>query len=272
MMNQREINKRVFKDTGIQLTYSEELRKSVLHSRINQKLYLEGEEISIPESKGLLCKTVISKKRTFEAAKTYAQEKKKVCVLNFASATRPGGGVVNGSSAQEECLCRVSSLYPCLADKKMIQSFYEPHKKNWSTFNNDDIIYTPDITVFKTDTDSPEMMDEDDWFTGDVITCAAPNLSRLMKPVDTSELVRIYEKRMDRIFRVAIANNVEVLILGAFGCGVFANDPRLIAESFRNVQKKYEGYFDTIEYAVYCRPGNTENYEVFQSVFSSEIK
>ena len=124
--------------------------------------------------------------------------------------------------------------------------------------------------MFKTDTDSPEMMDEEDWFTSDVITCAAPNLSRLMKPVEPSKLIRIYEKRMDRIFRVAIANKADVLILGAFGCGVFANDPKLIAESFRNVQKKYECYFETIEYAVYCRPGNTENYEVFQSVFSQK--
>lgn len=270
MMNQREVNKLVFKDTRIQLTYNELLRKCVGHGVMNQKLYLEGEEISIPESRGLSCNTVVSKKRTFEAAKPYADEKKKVCVLNFASATRPCGGVVNGSSAQEECLCRISSLYPCLADKKMIHSFFEPHKKNWSTFNNDDIIYTPDVGVFKTDTDSPEMMDEEDWFTSDVITCAAPNLSRLMKPVEPSKLIRIYEKRMDRIFRVAIANKADVLILGAFGCGVFANNPKLIAESFRNVQKKYECYFETIEYAVYCRPGNTENYEVFQSVFSQK--
>ena len=70
-------------------------------------------------------------------------------------------------------------------------------------------------------------------------------------------------KRITRIFQVAIANGTEILVLGAFGCGAFCNPPMIVARAFRNVQEKYGGYFDTIEYAVFCKKNETENYDAF---------
>ena len=203
------------------------------------------------------------------------REGKKVCVLNFASATNPGGGVTKGSTAQEECLCRCSTLYPCLNNDKMRQLFYNPHRKAENPLYNDDCIYTPDVTVFKTDTSVPEKLAEKDWYQVDVLTCAAPNLRRKpsnsMNPhagktaakIRNSDLYDLLVKRITRIFQVAIANGTEILVLGAFGCGAFCNPPMIVARAFRNVQEKYDGYFDTIEYAVFCKKNETENYDAF---------
>ena len=101
---------------------------------------------------------------------------KKVAVLNFASATNPGGGVTRGASAQEECLCRCSGLYSSLNVPETWDLFYTPHRKSKNPIHNDDIIYTPSVTVFKTDTVNPALMQEKDWYKVDIITCAAPNL------------------------------------------------------------------------------------------------
>ena len=59
----------------------------------------------------------VSKKRTLEAASCY--KGMKTAVLNFASAVNPGGGVTKGASAQEEALCRCSSLYFNLNERSM---------------------------------------------------------------------------------------------------------------------------------------------------------
>ena len=82
-------------------------------------------------------KGIVSGKLSLEAAVSYAKQGKKVCVLNFASATNPGGGVVSGSSAQEECICRCTTLYPCLDTDQMWNVFYKPHRKvaNYEAFS-----------------------------------------------------------------------------------------------------------------------------------------
>lgn len=68
---------------------------------------------------------------------------------------------------------------------------------------------------------------------------------------------------IEHIFQVAAVNGTEILVLGAFGCGAFCNPPMIVARAFRNVQEKYAGYFDTIEYAVFCKKNETENYDAF---------
>ena len=101
---------------------------------------------------------------------------KKVCVLNFASATNSGGGVIKGSSAQEEAICRCSTLYPNLKEQRMWNQFYAPHRRAHDPLHNDDCIYTPGVMVFKSDTDYPQLLPEEKWYSVNVLTCAAPNL------------------------------------------------------------------------------------------------
>jgi uncharacterized protein (TIGR02452 family) len=148
----------------------------------------------------------VTKNRTFEAALYYKGQK--TAVHNFASASTPGGGVVNGATAQEECLCRCSDLYDCLNVKENWDKYYTPHRREQNPIHNDDIIYTPNVIVFKSDTPTPTLLDEKDWYNVDVITCAAPNLretpsnryntgdgKKSVKLAD-KELLEIHEKKV----------------------------------------------------------------------------
>lgn len=171
----REDNIEIFRDTEKLCKTNPLLIQAWKESSANQKLILENEVIDCEKQVYEKPTTiVVSKKRTFEAAMGYSG--KKVAVLNFASASNPGGGVVNGSSAQEECLCRCSTLYYNLTEDYMWKNFYLPHRHQVNPIHNDDLIYTPDVVIFKSDTVYPRFMPEARWKKVNVITCAAPNL------------------------------------------------------------------------------------------------
>ena len=277
MFDRRGKNVEIFEDSIEWIKENTNLQKALTRSIAEQKLYLEKNEIAVdaPLAKNSDLKVVVSKKRSFEAASEYARAGKNVCVLNFASATNPGGGVTHGSSAQEEALCRCSTLYPCLNTKKFWDDFYGPHRKANNPLYNNDCIYTPGVVVFKSDISFPKRMGEEDWYSVDVITCAAPNLrerpSNAMNPnagthaakVTKNELLELLEKRIEKIFTIAAQNGAEVLILGAFGCGAVCNPPEIVAQAFATVQERYSGSFATIEYAIYCRDYETANYDEF---------
>lgn len=279
-MDRREMNRSIFQDTERMCKTDAELSAVTKISVANQRFIAEAEVVPTPELNIYKkANVVVSKKRTYEAAKAYKGNH--VAVHNFASATNPGGGVVNGAGAQEECLCRCSNLYFCLNTPDMWGMFYTPHRAAHDPIHNDDIIYTPDIVVFKTDTDRPELMERDDWYIVDVITCAAPNLrenpsnrynsgdgTRAVTLSDR-ELQVIHEKRLRRILDSAVMNHVDTVILGAFGCGAFCNEPQVVATAAANVVRDYMYAFENIEFAVYCRPNDDSNYRVFNSVLSS---
>lgn len=279
-MDRREMNRSIFQDTERMCKTDAELSAVKKISVANQRFIAEAEVIPTPELNIYKkANVVVSKKRTYEAAKAYKGNH--VAVHNFASATNPGGGVVNGAGAQEECLCRCSNLYFCLNTPDMWGMFYTPHRAAHDPIHNDDIIYTPDIVVFKTDTDRPELMERDDWYIVDVITCAAPNLretpsnrynsgdgTRAVTP-SNRELQVIHEKRLRRILDSAVINHADTVILGAFGCGAFCNEPQVVATAAANVVRDYMYAFKNIEFAVYCRPSDDSNYRVFNSVLSS---
>ena len=261
----------VFENTMAQIRRSEELRYAVRSSITSQRFVVEGERTDLPAPPFTeQAQVTVTKNRSFEAAARYARTQK-TAVLNFASASNPGGGVTSGASAQEESLCRVSTLYPCLTDGKMRRLFYTPHRQEHNPLHNDDIIYTKDVVVIKDD----DYHLLDDPFAVDVITCAAPNLrpapSNAYNPFDGrhgetvsyEQQLAIHEQRGRKILSVAAANEVEVLILGAFGCGAFRNDPDAVAAAYRNILPDYLHYFRTIEFAVWCRPQDDGNYRAF---------
>ena len=263
----------VFEDTMVQIKQSEEWMSAIDYSIRNQQFIPESATISISDVQKAdkPANIIVSQLRSFEAAAQYIG--KRTAVLNFASATNPGGGVEKGASAQEECLCRVSTLYPCLTDQKMRDSFYTPHRKNGNALHNDDIIYTPNVLVIKDD--DHNLLSEP--FSVDIISCAAPNLRErpsnqyntgdtIKVQISDNELFALHEKRARKIFSSAIANGVEILILGAFGCGAFQNNPHIVAQAYKNVLPDFAHYFHTIEFAIFCNAKNIENYQVFLSI------
>ena len=280
-MGRREMNAEVFRDTADYINRSKKLLAAIEKTRNSQKLILENEKISeCGTDYSENARILVSGKRTLEAAGKYGN--KKVCILNFASATNPGGGVVHGSSAQEESLCRCSTLYFCLNTSEMMQGFYLPHRKADNPLYNNDLIYSPDVIVIKTDTSEPAWMEENAWYAVNVITCAAPNLrerpSNGMNPnagskaaqISRQDLHSLLETRVRKIFQVAAMEGNEVLILGAFGCGAFRNPPDIVADVFRVVTLEYRKKFETIEYAVFHTDREKDNYRAFQEAFRED--
>ena len=276
MIDRRTKNAEIFRDTERRYKSDSTLMQAVQKSTEAQVFIAERESVIVPSPhKAEKAKVIVSGKRSLEAAESYAKQGKKVCVLNFASATNPGGGVANGSSAQEEAICRCTTLFPCLSTDYMWNVFYSPHRKAADPLYNNDCIYTPDICVFKSDINFPKPIPKEDWWNVNIITCAAPNLrerpSNAMNPhagdkavkITPTELEELLTARIRRIFEITVANGNEVLILGAFGCGSFRNPPQLVAKVFNAVMQDFLCYFDTIEYAVYHTEREVANYEAF---------
>ena len=275
----------VFEDTVERCRDNQRLMESIRESCDSQVVVLESAEV--PDGRRRAreqprfsqpAQLVLTKERTFQAAEKYVRnpcyQGKRICVLNFASSMNPGGGVVRGASAQEESLCRCSTLYFCLDAVR--DTFYLPHRNGLSFLHNDDVIYTPRVTVFKSDVAKPRPLSEKDWYQVDVISCAAPNLHRyfgqLLKVLGTEEkpaiscehLFQIHTKRLSRILDVAVQQQVDVMFLGAFGCGAFMNDPEVVSKAMVQVAREYAHCFKVIEFPVFCRPREKENYVAFQ--------
>jgi len=257
----------VFEDTMELLRSNKTLAALTEQAKSGTRLYMEGfRSKNRPEYKNASISVIES--RSFQAAKALTSEYDRVAILNFASGTNPGGGVRKGASAQEECLCRISNLYPCLTINRLWEPFYQFHRslphKNYS----DRIIYSKDITVIKTDTEQPIFTD--DWYSVDVITSPAPNISGVARP-DWENLRELFASRIRNILEIAMENGVEVLVLGAFGCGAFRNPPQLVSQVFRGVLEAdgYKEHFAKIVFAIIGASNRSnENLTVFKRTFS----
>lgn len=283
-INIRQENINIFEDTRKWYTEDVELQEKIHQSQKNTQFYPLG-SIAV-DKKDLVrfsdkASIVVSKNRTLQAAGQYMG--KKVTVLNFASATNPGGGVAFGSSAQEEALCRCSTLYPCLLTDDLVQKYYKMHYDRHDTTYTDACIYVPDVLIIKTDTDSPQRLPKEKMQPVNVITCSAPNLrgrpNNRMNPgtgaaarLTKEQIYSLHLQRAQKILSVAALHGTEVLILGAFGCGVFCNPPEVVAAAFRDALPEFAHAFQTVEFAVYCPPHNMTNYQAFQEILQNKGK
>lgn len=183
----------------------------------------------------------------------------KVCMLNMASYKRPGGGVRNGAATQEECLFRCSNLFETV------------NKKHYP-LQDDQCIYTRDAVFFKN-----ARYHTIDPITCDVVTIAAINLNKNSKYDKKNEkwVDGIVEKnsnynwmtrhKMKLMLSLAKQNHVKVMILGAWGCGVFKNDPVDIANLFKEVFEDYE--FEAVIFPIINDQNSVgDNYNVFKEV------
>eukprot|EP00933_Yihiella_yeosuensis_P033940 TRINITY_DN2752_c2_g1_i3.p1 TRINITY_DN2752_c2_g1~~TRINITY_DN2752_c2_g1_i3.p1 ORF type:complete len:251 (+),score=42.96 TRINITY_DN2752_c2_g1_i3:213-965(+) len=150
----------------------------------------------------------------------------RVMLLNFASAKNPGGGFLKGSQAQEESLARSSGLYPCLT--QFLDDMYAKNRKDpQGCLYSDDMIYSPKVPFFRYDDGS--FLEEP--ICASVISAPAPNCGAA-KGVDIKQVVNAMRTRLYRVLFLAKSQGLDVLILGAWGCGVFCNPVRTVAQLF----------------------------------------
>lgn len=207
---------------------------------------------------------------TMEAATSLLENHHKIACLNFASAKNPGGGFLNGAQAQEESLARASSLYP--TQMKYFSQMYEYNRnRTGKTYlYSDYMIYSPDTVFFKDDKDG--LLSEP--YLMDVLTSPAVNVGAIKnnKPEEQCLVEQTMRSRIDKILAVFLMNGVEDLILGAWGCGVFRNEPEQIADYFAYFLKdngKYARCFRNIIFAVYARRKETNNIIAFENIFKN---
>ncbi|MBL1103851.1 TIGR02452 family protein [Streptomyces sp. 5-8] len=191
---------------------------------------------------------------SLEAARRLADAP--VAVLNFASARNPGGGYLNGAQAQEEALCRASALHTCLLTAR---AFYDHHRADRDPFYSHRVIHSPAVPVFRDD--RGRLLAEP--YRAGFLTAAAPNAGviRRTAPERTAEVPGALVARAERVLETAAAHGYRRLVLGAWGCGVFQNDPVQVAGAFRAALApggRFAHSFDHVVFGVLDRtPGET---------------
>ncbi|MBQ7504697.1 MAG: TIGR02452 family protein [Ruminococcus sp.] len=282
--NRKEQLIAVFEDTLYQIQNNSSLKNGTEKSIKKTKCYAPDEYPSLEKKQSAKSEVTVTRHSTFEAARKLHERypDKRIAVLNFASATNPGGGVKKGSSAQEEALCRCSTLYPTLNQRAMWDQFYSVNRAERNVLHTDACIYSPDVTVFKGEEPIPKTMSVREWFIVDIISCAAPNLRKEVSnayntesgnavTIKPGELNQLHYKRAKHILSVAAANKADILVLGAFGCGAFANDPRIVADASFRALEEYIQYFDMVEFAIYCRNHELENFNAFFDTYERTV-
>jgi uncharacterized protein (TIGR02452 family) len=177
-----------------------------------------------------------------------------VCLLNFASARNPGGGFLSGSQAQEESLALASGLYSSI---RRMADYYAANRRSNSALYTDHMIYSPLVPVIRDDAD--RLLDEP-WCVS-MITAPAVNAGvvRSQEPENVSQIRDVMNRRIEYVLALAAQHGHEALVLGAWGCGVFANDPREVAELFSSHllgEGRYAKAFAEVVFAILDRRGD----------------
>ncbi len=188
--------------------------------------------------------------------------------LNFASAKNPGGGFLNGAQAQEESLAVSSTLYDTQLKN---HGFYDYNRGRKTYLYSDHMIYSPGVVVFRND--DGELLHEP--YQLNIITSPATNIGAMKtnNPEELQYAEAATLQRMDKLLALFVHYNIRHLLLGAWGCGVFQNDPAAIAQWFAHLltgDGKYARCFEHVLFAVYDKSKNGDNIRVFKEVFGAQ--
>ena len=202
----------------------------------------------------------IERMSTLQGAYSLSQKypASRVGVLNFASATRPGGGFVNGASAQEESIARSSTLYVSLTTPQA-RPFYDLHDRdNKGGYYSHAMIYSPAVTIFRDD--------DGNWlqpYHVDIVTSPAVNaglVRRLYqrrygrKSETEARILSVMKERMGRILALFEGEGTRNLVLGSFGTGVFQNEvvplARIWGELLDAPGARFAYSFDQVIFAI----------------------
>ena len=194
---------------------------------------------------------------TMQAGKRLIAGGRRPLALNFANGIQPGGGFLNGARAQEETLCRSSALYLSLEDDPM----YAVHAERPRPDSTDWAIFSPSVPFFRSD-DGSELPEP--WCL-DILTCAAPYAPGVGWD-ESAELLRL---RILRVLAIAQSMAFDSMVLGAWGCGAFHNDPATVALDFRTaLVGDFSGAFDHVVFAITDWSVDRRYLSPFREVFS----
>lgn len=207
----------------------------------------------------------VTDETTLEAAKRICKEDETAnpFVLNFASAKNPGGGFLGGAQAQEESLARSSSLYACLTANFEL---YQHNRNGNSCLYSDWMIYSPKVPVFRNDDGSLVQKP----YLVSFMTSPAVNAGVVkQREADKIDLIeKVNRERARKFLWIANRNGHKTLILGAWGCGVFQNDPQMIGRIFKELLKgEFADCFECVIMAIYDKTTTRKVYNAFVEVF-----
>ena len=223
--------------------YGNEIRSSIRNTMVR-------ENTTEPEGEGKIPEILLEETDSVSAVFMYAADD--TAVLNFANYTEPGGGYLYyGAVAQEEALCSESTLYNVLSGR---MEYYKANRRD----ENSDLYYdrglfSPGI-IFERDSETVECA---------VITVAAPNrdFARL-RGISEERNATALKERIRFILNMAEREGVKTLILGAFGCGAFSQDPHAVSEEFMTLLRSGKYGFEKVVFAIPNQ--RSENYRVFR--------
>jgi len=205
---------------------------------------------------------VVNETSLMGAARIAAQTQAPVALLNFASAKNPGGGFLNGSQAQEESLALSSALYASLL---RAPSFYQRHRAQASALYSDAMILSPHCPVFRND--QGELLATP--LSISFITSAAPNAGAIANqaPHDLPQIANVLRQRAEYVLTLAASAGYTHVILGAWGCGVFRNDPHQVAQIFAEHlhQGAWAGRFERVVFSVLDKSATADTFTAFKT-------
>lgn len=225
---------------------------------------LRQEVLSQPACKTDTCFEVVNETTLAGIARLLADGTAPVAALNFASAKNPGGGFLNGSQAQEESLARSSALYASLL---RAFEFYERHRASPSLLYSDAMILSPDCPIFRDD--DGKLLDEPR--LASFITSPAPNAGAAAsnRPEEVAQIPGVFRRRAEYVLALAASQGYQRLVLGAWGCGVFRNDPAVVAAAFADHLRRglWQGRFERVVFSVYDTSPALETFASFERAF-----
>lgn len=200
----------------------------------------------------------VTAETTLAAAQRWVvhQNRRPLC-LNFASAKHPGGGFLKGAMAQEESIALASGLYRCLQTEP---GYYEENRAYGSSLYTDHMILSPNVPVFRSDTGYLPVP-----YTVSILTSPAPNATaiRAHERHNVDKIIPTLDSRIDKVLSIAVVEGYDTLVLGAWGCGVFGNNPKQVAQLFRkHLEGKFLEAFRDVIFAV------LDKSDEFEAVFS----
>ena len=213
----------------------------------------------------------VANETTFAAASNIlqGQPQAKILCLNFASAKNAGGGFIGGSQAQEEALCRASALYACIEPQR---TYYDTNRRCGTCLYTDYMIYSPMVPVFRDDND--DLLIEP--YRVSFITAPAVNAGALAnsEPEKLPMVADVMRSRIEKLLSLAVLNGYRHLVLGAWGCGVFRNEPSEIAELFREQltgSGRFAAAFECVRFGVLDFTKDESTFRGFDDCFQSIV-